>query len=247
MLKSGKTTFSEIAKIVNTRSGHRISRRTNVVQSRRAQRLKSLGVRSTSRKLTRYAKKTDDEEQIYKQAYRALKNSKKSWATEPEIRAILDGDKPLTHRRSAEVIEVLRQARVVGFKETDDVTSGDVYSERMITAMHKKQKAKAQRLRRERIQKLREDDERNVSQDKSNSKDIGPSPIKSIHLPQFHESESSAAPDSSYISTKRHGTQFGPKGGVLSNTKKTKRVPPQKKKDSSNKVPLTFDLSDQDL
>lgn len=162
MRSLNKTKFSEIIGIVGRKGRHRISR-LDVLDKRRAKKLEDLGVRPLSRKnlITDYIR--PEHRKIYEEAYLALKNSNKSWATESEIRSILYSDKDLSRIRGSEIIEIMRSSGVKGFKRTDELTSGEEYSERMLGVLNKKHKGDAKKARDKQIAKIMNKDKRSIN------------------------------------------------------------------------------------
>lgn len=159
----GKTRFSELARIVSRRSGHRLTSRIEQLRGDRLKRLEDIGVRPLSPTSELFSSIPREQRDLYAKAYEALKNSNSTWATEGEIHAILYGDKELSRARSAEVIEIMRRADVPGFKETDEVTSGDIYSERMLNVVRKQGKLKTKEEERKLIEKVTKRDIRLTS------------------------------------------------------------------------------------
>lgn len=259
MRSVGSKKFSDIFKQVYRKSGgHGLTSRLDALQDRRAERLQSIGVRPLSRNLgLKQQRGYGHEEHIYHAAFEALKKSNKSWASESEVRAILYGDKELSHERSAEVIEVLRRAGVPGFKETDESTSGDVYSERMLKVINAQQKEKLRNSRQKTMDKQKQKDTVATTADENKDDALTDEPSTSRISPLTEIASQTSGLENSPKERTRQGVltdERAPFIGIPMATKHSKKItntaknqsPTRNDKDADEiEVPLAFDLNDE--
>jgi len=154
----------------------------------------------------------------------------------------------MSHARSSEVIEILRKARVKGFRETDEVTSGTVYSERMMIALKKAQKAEARSARRATIKKVMDKDQRSIS-----TMDIDPGAHKDTNratgtkVVKIQSSPTSEAPRYEGSGKKYDDLRQKDHGEPVAHidTKKKKSSEEEDEEDDDKKeIPFAFDLDD---
>ncbi len=248
-----KITFNDILRVVNKSSGHGLSARLDSLRKRHDSRLKELGVRPLNRRPSGPREYSDRYDDIYHHAFEALKRSNRSWATEGEIKDILYGNKQLSRERSAEVVEIMRRAGVPGFKETDEVTPGDVYSERVLNVIKRQQTAGQGADMHAIIDKVSEHDARNIGMppEKTNhtNDSAGGSTMRPVRLESNYQREEST-PNSSTekrFDPYEHHNETPRNKQQLSETNSKDSSPQSSPEPEENDVPLTQDLDDPDL
>jgi len=253
MLRSGKATFRDIARLVNRSKSHQLKSGTNRIRNVRLERLKKLGVRPLSGRLGLRSGNAVEDDEFYRQAFDALKKSGRSWATSGEIRSILGGDKKMTRSRSKDVIEIMRRAGVKGFKETDTLTSGDVYSERVLNVLDREESGKRRKARQDIIKGIMDKDERNTGANNNELAELNSeSDVKQLRPVHLHTSLSSHQGNDG--STVRKKSAVGSITQLSRTSKKmvadTQIANAEKLKKNKNdsdeitEVPLAFDINE---
>jgi hypothetical protein len=251
-----KTTFEDILKNVNKREGHGLTARLDVLRKRQESHLKSLGVRPVNHGTSPVRDFSGQDHDLYREAFEALRKSNRPWATESEIKSILYGNKPLSRERSAEVVEILRRARVTEFKETDEATTGDVYSERLMNVITSQQKGQEREGMQSIIGKVAARDTRNITPSASfhetGDEEIRNDPVKIVRLETTVTDEerarnTAAAQKKSSPIVTGATEYYHQRYERPANTTPAPKPQQQDGQEGSSDVPLTRDLDDPDV